>query len=74
MIAYKCLHCGKGVRKTGSFSGSYYPVERKTAGDGDDEAKEEGGENTKEDRVHLECWPAYEAKLAGDREAAAAKA
>lgn len=76
MIADKCLHCGKGVRKTGGFSGSYYPVERKTAGEGDDaKGKGEGGEEKgKEDKVHLECWPAYEAKLAADREAAAATA
>lgn len=61
--ADKCLHCCKGVRKAGDFSGSYYPVER-TA---EDENAEEEGE-AKEEKVHLECWEAYQAKLAAERE------
>lgn len=60
--ADKCLHCGKGVRRAGKFSGSYCPVERK---------KGQGGSGGEEGKVHLECWEAYETKIAADRTAAA---
>lgn len=56
MVADKCLHCKKGVRKAGNFSGSFYPVDGKAA-------EEEGGE-AEQLKVHLECWEAYEAKEA----------
>lgn len=62
-MSSKCLYCGKGVRKTGEFSGAFYPVDRKLG-----DAK--GEEN--EARVHLECWEAYEAKLAAERERSSA--
>ncbi|CAM9451305.1 unnamed protein product [Ectocarpus sp. 8 AP-2014] len=55
MVAEKCLHCQKGVRKAGEFSGSFYPVDRKL-GDA------EGEDN--ESKVHMECFEAYQAKLA----------
>lgn len=55
MVADKCLHCQKGVRKAGEFSGSFYPVDRKL-GDA------EGEDN--ESKVHMECFEAYQAKLA----------
>lgn len=68
MVADKCIHCGKGVRRGGGFSGSFYPVDRKP---GDAEG-EEG-----EPKVHLECFEAYQAKPAEneaeDKAAAAAK-
>lgn len=56
--ADKCLHCSKGVRKTSEFSGSFYPVDRTL---GVTEGEEDGP------KVHLECWEAYEAKIAADR-------
>lgn len=59
MVADKCIHCNKGVRKGGGFSGSFYPVDRKP---GDAEG-EEG-----EAKVHLECFEAYQAKLVEERE------
>lgn len=49
MKADKCLHCRKGVRNSANFSGSYYPIERKGAPEGE------------HDKVHMECWVAYEA-------------
>ncbi|CAB1111731.1 unnamed protein product [Ectocarpus sp. CCAP 1310/34] len=55
MVADKCLHCQKGVRKAGEFSGSFYPVDRKL---GDAEAEDN------ESKVHMECFEAYQAKLA----------
>lgn len=63
MKADKCLHCHKGVRKVGDFSGSYYPVERTT---------ENGQDSEEHDKVHLECWEAYEAELAERRNQATA--
>ena len=63
MVADKCIHCNKGIRKGGGFSGSFYPVDRKP---GDAEG-EEG-----EAKVHLECFEAYQAKLAEERDEKAA--
>ena len=62
MVADKCLHCNKGVRKTSDFSGSFYPIDRKLG-------ESEGEEN--ELKVHMECWEAYEAKIAAEREGTA---
>lgn len=56
MVADKCLHCQKGVRKAGRFSGSFYPVDRKSGDAG--EAEENDA------KVHLECFEDYQAKLA----------
>lgn len=62
MIADKCLHCNKGVRKAGDFSGAFYPIDRKL---GEAEGEED------EQKVHMECWEAYEAKIAAEREGTA---
>lgn len=62
MVADKCLHCNKGVRKAGDFSGTFYPIDRKLG-----EAEGEEGEL----KVHMECWEAYEAKIAAEREGTA---
>lgn len=64
MVADKCCHCNKGVRKAGGFSGSFYPVDRKPG-----HAEGEEGEAAK---VHLECFEAYQAKLAEEGEGKAA--
>eukprot|EP00903_Cladosiphon_okamuranus_P009514 g9064.t1 len=56
MVADKCLHCNKGIRKGGGFSGLFYPVDRKL------------GVSEGEAKVHLECFEAYQAKLAEGRE------
>lgn len=63
MVADKCLHCNKGIRKTGDFSGAFYPVDRKL---GDKEGEED------EAKVHLECFEAFQAKLAEENEERAA--
>lgn len=65
MVADKCLHCNKGIRKAGDFSGAFYPLDRKL---GDTEGEEN------EAKVHLECFEAFQAKLAREKEEAAAKA
>lgn len=55
-MADKCLHCQKGVRKAGRFSGSFYPVDRKVGDTGEGEEDDA--------KVHLECFEDYQAKLA----------
>lgn len=59
MVADKCVYCSRGIRRGGGFSGSFYPIDRKL---GDSEG-EEG-----EAKVHLECFEAYQAKLAEERD------
>lgn len=59
MVADKCSHCNKGIRRAGGFSGSYYPVDRKL-GDTEGEAGEA--------KVHLECFEAYQAEPAKEEE------
>ena len=67
MVADKCVHCNKGIRRGGGFSGSFYPVDRKPG-----DAEGEQGDP----KVHLECFEVYQAKLAeeceGKKAAAAA--
>ena len=62
MMADKCLHCNKGVRKAGDFSGTYYPIDRKLG-------EAQGEEN--ELKVHMECWEVYEAHMAAESEGTA---
>lgn len=68
MVADKCAHCSKGIRRGGGFSGSFYPIDRKP---GEEGAEGEEGEA----KVHLECFEAYQARLAeeGDEKAASAE-
>lgn len=68
MVADKCSHCNKGIRKAGGFSGSFYPVDRKPK-------DAEGEDEESEAKVHLECFEAYQAKLAeeGKEKAAASE-
>ena len=80
MRADKCLVCNKGVRKAGDFSGAYHLVDRSdrkdrepevTGGKGKTVEASQAGKETRQAKVHMECFEAYQAKLATEREESA---
>lgn len=66
MVADKCLYCKKGVRKTATFNGAFYLVNREPDVTGDDCDPDVERSDESQGKVHMECFEVYQAKLASN--------